>query len=136
MSRKPKIGRAPERVGSSKAERLARLERGFTGELLAAALLIAKGYRILDRRHRTPFGEVDIIAVRRQRLAFVEVKRRQTLAEAEAALTPHQARRIADAAEYWIAQRPYYREHDMGLDAVLVVPGHWPRHMPDVLAGN
>ena len=117
-----------------KSERLARLKRGFTGELLAAALLTAKGYRILARRHRSPYGEVDIIAVRRRRLAFVEVKRRPTLAEAEAALTTHQARRIADAAEHWVASRPFYRQHDMGLDAVLIVPGRWPRHLPNVLA--
>ena len=118
----------------ARQERLARLKRGWSGELLAAALLTAKGYRILARRHRTPYGEVDIIAVRWRRLAFVEVKRRATRADAEAALTTHQARRIADAAEHWVAARPYYREHEMGLDAVLIVPGHWPRHLPDVLA--
>ena len=122
------------RPNPARQERLARLKRGWSGELLAAALLTVKGYRILARRHRSPYGEVDIIAVRRRRLAFVEVKRRRTLDEAQAALTTTQARRIADAAEHWVAARPYYREHDMGLDAVLIVPGHWPRHLPNVLA--
>ena len=119
---------------SGRLDRLQRLRRGLTGELLAAALLTAKGYRILARRHRTPYGEVDIIAVRFRRLAFVEVKRRGTWEAAEAALTTHQARRIAHAAEHWVAARPRYREHDMGLDAILVVPGRWPRHLPNVLA--
>ena len=118
-----------------KTERRARLRRGTVGELVAAALLMAKGYRILARRHRTPHGEIDIIAVRGKRLAFVEVKRRGSIAEAEAALTGGQARRIGDAAEHWVAARPRYREHEMGLDAVLVVPGHWPRHLPNVMAG-
>ncbi len=115
-------------------ERLARLKRGASGEFLAALLLVTKGYRILARRHRTPYGEVDIIAVRFGRLAFVEVKQRQTFEDAEAAISTHQARRIADAAEYWVSRQPRYRTHEMGLDAVLVVPRRWPRHLPNVLA--
>lgn len=127
-------GGRKDRQYSGRLERLRRLRSGMTGELIAAALLTAKGYRILARRHRTPYGEVDIIAVRFQRLAFVEVKRRRTWDDAEASITPGQARRIADAAEYWVAARPRYRDHYMGLDVILVVPGAWPRHLVNALA--
>ena len=41
-------------------ERRRRLGRGRWGELIASVLLTAKGYRILARRHVTPYGEVDI----------------------------------------------------------------------------
>ena len=85
-------------------DRLARYRRGRLSEWLAAALLIAKGYRILGRRVRTPHGEIDLVAVRGSRLAFVEVKRRLTRGEAEAALTPRQAGRIARAAEFWVSR--------------------------------
>ena len=115
-------------------ERRRRLRRGAAGELLAAVMLMLKGYRILARRHRTPYGEIDIIAVRGRRLAFVEVKRRNTTAEAEAALTGTQSRRVCDAAEHWTARNPRYREHTMGLDAILVAPGHLPRHLPNALS--
>jgi putative endonuclease len=101
--------------------------------LLAAAVLIAKGYRILGRRVRTPHGEIDLIAVRGRRLAFVEVKRRASRLECEAALSPGQARRITRAAEFWVARNARYRDHDCGLDAVLVVPGRLPVHLPDAL---
>lgn len=117
-------------------ERRRRLRTGLTAELLAAGLLMLKGYRILARRHRTPFGEIDIIAVRRGRsgrLAFVEVKRRGQMADAEAALTPRQGSRIARAADHWLQRRPSYREREVGLDAVLVVPGRAPRHLMNVL---
>lgn len=116
-----------------KAERQARLGRGSRGELAAAAWLMVHGYRILARRHRTPHGEVDIIAVRLRRIAFVEVKRRRTLADAQAALTPHQASRIGRAADHWLARHPRYQAHEIGLDAVLVVPWHRPRHIPNAL---
>src|SRR5258708_40248810 len=46
---------------------------GLSAESRAAALLIAKGYRILARRFRTPLGEIDIVARRRGVLVFVEV---------------------------------------------------------------
>ncbi len=114
-------------------ERRARLRRGRVSEALAAAVLIAKGYLILDRRVRTRAGEIDIIAVRGKRLAFVEVKRRATREEAEAAITARQAARIRAAADYWLAHRPRYHGHEQGFDVILLVPGRWPRHIPNGL---
>ena len=125
--------REARRVQDSRGDRLARLRRGNIAELIAAGLLMAKGYRILARRCRTPYGEIDLIAVRGKRIAFIEVKRRATRVEAEAALTQHQARRTARAAENWVSRNPRYRDHDRGLDAVLVVPRRLPAHLPDAL---
>lgn len=118
---------------SRHGERLARLRRGRLGELAAACLLLSKGYRILARRHRTPHGEIDLIAARWNRVAFVEVKRRGTLANAEAALTPYQAKRMALAADFWISRHSRFRDHEIGLDAILIMPGRLPRHLPNAL---
>lgn len=107
--------------------------RGRLAERLAAALLLAKGYRILARRHRSRYGEIDLIAVRGRRLAFVEVKARPTFDEAEQSLTDGQAARIADAAEQWVWRHPAYRAHEIGLDAVLIMPWRLPRHAPNAL---
>lgn len=124
-----RAGAAPD----SRRARLGRLRRGHLAEFAAACLLIAKGYRMLARRHRTPHGEVDIIATRWRRIAFVEVKRRASEAEGEAALTPYQARRVALAADHWIARHPQFRDHEIGLDAILIVPGRLPRHLKNAL---
>ena len=76
------------------AERRRRAERqGLWAERLAEILLRLKGYRILDRRYRTKVGEIDLIARRGKRLAFVEVKRRKSQDEALDAIT----RNCADA---------------------------------------
>lgn len=120
-------------TGANYTDRIARYRRGRISEWLAAAAMLARGYRILGRRVRTPYGEIDLIAVRGRRLAFVEVKRRATQLEAEAALTPRQAGRIARAAEFWVSRHAAFREHDRGLDAVLVLPGRLPMHLPDAL---
>jgi putative endonuclease len=71
---------------------------GLSAESRAAAYLIAKGYRILARRFKTPVGEIDIVARRRGVLVFVEVKAREKLADAPAAAY-HRRRRV-------LARRP------------------------------
>jgi putative endonuclease len=114
-------------------ERVRRYRRGRLSEAIAAAALIAKGYRILARRVRTPYGEIDLIAVRGRRIAFVEVKRRSSRAEAEAGITPRQARRIARAAEFWLSRRSDLRHYERGLDVVFVVPRRLPAHVPNAL---
>jgi putative endonuclease len=114
-------------------ERRARLRRGRVSEALAAAVLMAKGYLILGRRVKTRVGEIDIIAVRGKRLAFVEVKRRLTPEDAEAAVSARQAARIRRAADHWLAHRTRYHGHEQGFDVILLVPGRWPRHIPNGL---
>lgn len=47
---------------------------GHWGEETAAAYLIQRGYDILARNARTPYGEIDIIAKQGDITIFVEVK--------------------------------------------------------------
>jgi putative endonuclease len=114
-------------------ERRTRLRRGRMAEAFAAAALMAKGYLILGRRVKTRAGEIDIIAVRGKRLAFVEVKWRATRDDAEASIGGRQAERIRRAADYWLAHRPRYHGHEQGFDLVLLVPRRWPQHIPNGL---
>jgi putative endonuclease len=117
-----------ERTERRRAER-----RGRLAEIAAGLLLICKGYRVLARRHRSRLGEIDLIAVRGRRIAFVEVKARPSLTEAAEAITTPQALRLGDAAEQWVWRHPAYREHEIGLDAVLIAPWSLPRHRPNML---
>ena len=90
---------------------------------------MAKGFRILARRWRSPLGEIDIIARRRQLLVFAEVKARASLDEAAESVSERQRRRIAAAAEVWLAAHPGEIVHDIRFDAILVAPGKIPRHI-------
>jgi putative endonuclease len=113
--------------------RVAREREGRWAEHAAAVALILRGYRILARRHRTPYGELDLIARRGHRIAFVEVKYRRTRAAAAEALEAIQSRRIYDAAEHWLARYPALADYELGFDAVLVRPWAWPTHLPNAL---
>lgn len=110
-------------------QRVAAFRTGVSAEARAAAYLMAKGYRILARRFRSPFGEIDLVARKRNLLAFVEVKARATLDEAAYAVTPRQQRRIIDAAQAWLMAHPEHAEFDLRFDAMLIAPKRLPRHL-------
>jgi putative endonuclease len=102
---------------------------GLSAETRAAACLVAKGYRILARRLRTPVGEIDIVARRRGVLIFVEVKARDTFDAAAEAVGKRQQSRIMAAAQYWLAAHPEAASGDIRFDVVLVAPRRLPRHI-------
>src|SRR5688500_6026813 len=102
---------------------------GLSAESRAAAYLVAKGYRIVARRWRSPVGEIDIVARRRRTLIFVEVKARGRLDDAAEAVIVRQQRRIIAAAEAWLATNPDNANFDMRFDVVLVAPRSIPRHI-------
>jgi putative endonuclease len=110
-------------------ERLKAFQLGLSAESRAAMMLVAKAYRILARRWRTPLGEVDIVARRRRTLVFVEVKARGDLDAAAEAVTEQSKRRIVNAAELWLAHRPDDAHLDIRFDVILVAPGKMPRHI-------
>jgi putative endonuclease len=103
---------------------------GISAESRAALLLIAKGFRILARRWKSPVGEIDIVARRRRLLVFVEVKARQNRDEAAWSVTDRQRGRIVAAAQAWLARHPDDRIRDIRFDAMLVAPGRIPQHIP------
>ncbi len=110
-------------------ERVAAFRVGLSAESRAAALLIAKGYRVVARRFRTPVGEIDIVARRGNVLIFVEVKARARLDDAAEAVTDRGKRRIVAAAEAWLSQHPDDAMRNIRFDAVLVAPRRLPRHI-------
>ena len=80
---------------------------GKLGEELAADTLQSLGYAILARRHRTRYGEIDIIAQDQGTLVFVEVKARGSDrfgTAAESVTASKQRRILAMALDYlsWV----------------------------------
>jgi putative endonuclease len=116
------------RVGKGTQARLS----GRRAEWAAALLLMAKGYRILGMRLKTPQGEVDLVARRGGVLAIVEVKRRRTLEEALLAVSHSQRERLRRAG-LGLAPRSGGKNlpQVVRLDLVALAPGRWPRHIPD-----
>jgi putative endonuclease len=107
---------------------------GRRGERLAAWWLRLKGWRILDRRVRTPAGEVDLVARRGDLIAFVEVKMRRTAAELDYAIDQRRLARVAAAAELLMPRYAVAGE-DIRVDVLLLAPGTRPRHIENAWIG-
>ncbi len=115
-------------MGDRVAVRRRAEKRGRRGELLAAALLVCKGYRILGRRVKTRAGEIDLIARSpRGVVCFVEVKARPDLGLATEAIGSRQRARIVRAAELYLAGK----RSEMRFDVITIVPGRLPQHFKD-----
>jgi putative endonuclease len=97
---------------------------GAAGEELAATHLTRLGYTVVDRNHRTRWGEIDIIAHVRKTLVFVEVKTRRASARAGSPFDAVDRRKQAQVrrmAAAWLAQvtdRP--RAEDLRFDVIGV----------------
>jgi putative endonuclease len=130
------LSRPRRQEREARPEKIAAFRVGISAESRAAAFLIAKGFRILARRWKSPVGEIDIVARRRSLLVFVEVKARSNLDEAAESLQARQQRRIAAAAEAWLAVHGSEGFHDIRFDAILVAPGKLPRHIPAAFETN
>lgn len=102
---------------------------GLAAETICAWWLRLHGYRIVARRHRTPVGEIDLVARRCHVIAFVEVKARVDSA-ALAAPTIRQRRRIVRAAQAFLQRRPRLAHLDPRFDVIAVSPWRLPRHIP------
>ena len=110
----PRTRRAPDQQSSRKRAEKA----GRRAEMLCALFLRLKGYRILATRHKSPVGEIDIIARRGKVLIAIEVKNRPDRETALFALRPRQQVRIARALESYAGQIGH--DGDLRFDLMMV----------------
>lgn len=108
---------------------------GRRGEVMAALWLMAKGYRILGFRLKTPQAEIDLLAIKRGTLAVVEVKQRGDMLAALEAVGFDQRERLRRAAAALAAQHPRLAGAAVRLDLMALAPGRLPMHIPDAWKG-
>lgn len=83
----------------------ARQRLGHQGETLACDELQSLGYTIVERRFRTRFGEIDVVADDHGTLVFVEVKTKtdSTFSDPVESVTAAKQRRLVSMAEQYVA---------------------------------
>jgi putative endonuclease len=100
---------------------------GKWGETVAARYLEERGFRVVARNVRTPYGEIDIIAEKEGFTSFIEVKTRtsESFGPPEISVTPRKQEHMLAAAEHY-AQENEIDHWQIDVIAVEGKPGKQP----------
>ena len=118
----------------SRQSRQRALKWGHLAEWLAIVFLAAKGYRVLTRRYLARGGEIDIIAIRKDLVAFVEVRARHNLETGLDAISTVKISRFASAVDDWLMRNPWASTYVLRCDAIIVRPFRLPYHIEDAFS--
>lgn len=100
----------------------AHIELGARAEGLAVEALERQGYRLVERNWRCISGELDAVMWDGDELVFVEVKARTGAlrGSAEESLTAAKARKLAIAAEWYLAEHAECGDPVWRIDLVAI----------------
>lgn len=107
---------------------------GNWGESIACEMLIKDGYAIVGTNVAVGKNEIDIIAIKNDKIVFVEVKTRTTeFDDPTSAIDSNKIRRLCRAADAYV--RANRIPHEVQFDVIVIVgnPGKSPKvtHYPD-----
>lgn len=79
---------------------------GKKGERLAIEYIEGRGYKVLEKNFRTPFGEIDIIAKDKNHIVIIEVKRRSSdkFGEPSQAVNHRKQEKLKKLALYYLCR--------------------------------
>ena len=112
--------------------------KGRAGEAAAALVLEAEGYRLLARNFRGPSGELDIVALRGDTIAFVEVKSWSALGLEDLAdsIGARKRRRIVETSKIFLARNRQYSSMRARYDVLLMRDGIVARRIESAFTGD
>lgn len=120
---------------SSKPKRQRSEKKGRQYEIIGACYLFLKGYWLISRRTKTPYGEIDLIFKKGKKIIFCEVKYRRNKESLSTALPYNQQKRIIKAAIFWLASRQYMGA-ECRIDVLLFSSFRFPQHLKNAILLN
>ncbi len=101
-----------------------RISLGERGEMVAWNFLRQQGYRLLAKNYRCKIGEIDVVAERNGRIAFVEVKTRAGLGfgHPEESVNAFKQRKMVRLAQ-WYLKAEKLTDRPVSFDVVSIL---WP----------
>ncbi|MEA1929576.1 MAG: YraN family protein [Patescibacteria group bacterium] len=101
-------------------------EIGQRGEDVAAKYLEERGFKVIDRNYRRPWGEIDLVVQRDKEVGFIEVKTvsRVTLSEddyePEDNLHPWKLKRLRRIIQTYVLAKNFDDDIDWQVDVISV----------------
>ena len=99
-----------------------RIKQGKAGEKQAADALEAAGMIIIEKNFRTKFGEIDIIAIDKSALVFVEVKAWSafSIENIQYSIDIRKQNKILKTAKYFLSENRKYSNMSVRFDVVFI----------------
>lgn len=113
--------------------------KGKQAEDKACAYLQKQGYQILARNQRLGRGELDIIALDKDVVVFVEVKGHKSRESSLDAMHADKQKRLISAAQTWLGMHAEFAQHQSRFDLLMVTPASLKllppkiEHMQDII---
>ena len=98
------------------------IELGKLGEKMAAEHLDKKGFKILDKNYSFGKAEVDIVAMKDNKIVFVEVKTRESayLSAPEHTVSVKKQKQIVKAADAYLKEHNLEQESRFDIISIIV----------------
>lgn len=108
---------------------------GKKGEDLVSSWLVDHGYTIVERNWREQTGEIDIIAIEKEVLVFIEVKTllNTTLESLDIIVGKRKQIKISQTAKYFLQSHRQYHKLAMRFDVVVLRSSPFNLEHPKVL---
>jgi len=108
---------------------------GRRGEEIACGYLKKMGYEILERNKRfSRYSEIDIIALDRKTLVFVEVKTRTTALAGSPleAITKTKYQHIKNGLFMYLKENPQYKKYRIDAVSIILNPEIEIKHLKNI----
>ncbi len=96
---------------------------GRLGEELAQLILLKRGFKIIERNWKFQGGEIDIVALSKDRkLCFIEVRLRtqDDYGSPEETINPAKIEKLRKGAEIFISSHPEFSNIDIRFDVIAI----------------
>ena len=99
-------------------------KKGRDGETAAAFLLEEKGMKILERNFRSRSGEIDIIAMDKDIIIFIEVKTWSAygIDALEYSINDKKRQKIIETSKYFLSLHREYKYMAIRFDIIFISP--------------
>ncbi len=100
---------------------------GKITEFICRMYMRIHGYRIIEKNYKTgsgrntPLGEIDFIAIKKNKIVFCEVKKRKNKNDFLRALTSKQQIRIKNGAQAFMKTHKNYKNYSIQFDVFFII---------------
>lgn len=93
--------------------------KGLITEYISIIILILKGYRILGRRYKTHYGEIDILTKKGKSIIAVEIKARHNGELTTEYVSKRQLTRIKNSLNFFIFNNKRYIDFNINIEIIV-----------------